>query len=106
MSSVEEDDEQARMKAMLQNYNVTNMNLDHFITQAANNSAIYVDKIDIFPLDITISIGANNYYLPVMYVLRLSLCVAVHSLTRVTALKRVCRCRAFNARVCTTRWRV
>jgi sporulation-control protein spo0M len=65
---VEEDDEQARMKTMLKNYNVTNMNLDHFITQAANNNAIYVDKIDIFPLDITISIGANNYYLPVMYV--------------------------------------
>jgi hypothetical protein len=69
----DERNEQAKVKELLKLYSQVS-NEDSFpIVTNSDENCIYIDKLEIFPLDVTISIGANNYYWPVMYPIHSSL---------------------------------
>jgi len=63
----DESDDQTKIKRLLGLYSRVFTEDPLPVVNTFDENNIYLDKVDIFPLDVTISIGANNFYWPVMY---------------------------------------
>jgi len=62
----DESDDQTKIKRLLGLYSRVFTEDPLPVVNTFDENNIYLDKVDIFPLDVTISIGANNFYWPVI----------------------------------------